>query len=373
MEADSIVTELQNFFSKATLTDWEKIARQEINGKNPFEILSWRGKDDILFLPYYDSGIHADPHFLNSFQLPAASLSSPRNWLNVPMLSAENPETANANALVHLQNGADGILFDLRSVDAPDLNKLTNNIQWEHRHASFFLRYDAQTVNALIAFKIIFPALNNGALFWESIPKKNNYHFYLNGKKNFKSLGVIVNNSSPANEIAEAVFEGVKVIDDFSDVADIPGIFSSICFSLTADASFFETLAKFKALRILWYQVAQSYGLRDYRTQDVFLQARVKDVPDGAYSPHENMLKATFAAIAATLGGCDVLTIENDKQDALFGRWSRNVSAILREESFFQKTADPTAGSWALDAIVNDIAASAWQIFQKKWSEYAAS
>ncbi|HEY9487435.1 MAG TPA: methylmalonyl-CoA mutase family protein, partial [Chryseosolibacter sp.] len=68
----------------------------------------------------------------------------------------------------------------------------------------------------------------------------------------------------------------------------------------------------------------------------------------------------------AVLGGCDALSIEGDHPPSLFPRWSRNVSSILREESFFSNIADPLAGAYALDAITNSIAKSAWELFQEK-------
>ena len=78
MAEHSIEKQLQHFFSKATRGDWEKIAVQEINGKDPFETLSWRGKDDIKFLPYYDA---ADIAGLSQL-IPAQNAQLPHQWLN---------------------------------------------------------------------------------------------------------------------------------------------------------------------------------------------------------------------------------------------------------------------------------------------------
>ena len=372
----SVETDLKKYFSRSAQADWEKIARQELSGENPFEILSWRGKDDILFLPYYDSSKDADLHFIKAFRLPAAKNSQNRTWYNLPAISTRDTVKANAQALDHLNHGADGIIFDLRKPSAQDLNKLMYNIQWPHCYIGFYL--DDNDPDSLYSLTHLIqterePASIHGALFWESIPKRSNYDFYLNGYSNLKALGLLVRASSPATEISEALLAGVKVFEEFSVDAVPQDVFSSICFSLPVDASFLETVSKFKALRMLWFQIAHAYGHTDYRSEDLFIHARVEDVADTSYAPRENMLHGTFAAMAAVIGGCNSLTIESVREDALFTRWSRNVASILREESFLHKVPDPLAGAWAVDSMTNNIAARSWELFQQKWKDHASS
>ena len=376
MEMHSVETDLKKKFPRSDQADWEKIARQELNGGNPFEILSWRGKDDILFLPYYDSSKDADLHFANTFQLPAAQNSQNRTWYNLPVISTQNVEKANTQALDHLTHGADGIMFDLRKLFTPDLNKLMYNIQWPFCYIGFYL--DDDNPDSLYSLTRFIqaeskPASIYGALFWESIPKRSNLDFYLNGNNNLKALGHVVQASSPASEISDALIAGVKLFEEFSAGAHPRNVFSSICFSLAADASFLETVSKFKALRMLWFQIARAYGQTEFRNEDLFIHARVEDVADTSYAPRENMLHATFAAMAAAIGGCNSLTIKSVKEDALFTRWSRNVPSILCEESFLDTVPDPLAGAWAIDAITHNIAARSWELFQQKWRDHAAS
>ena len=370
MADDSIESELQIFFSKSTKADWENIAMQETRGKNPFEKLSWHGKDGILFLPYYDANDTARLPFLNTFNLPAEKKNSARSWISLPPVKCSTTEDSNELALEHLAQGAEGVLFDLRSVSIPDLNKLTNNIQWPSCYIDF---YSDGNPDLLISLSDLIknkfnPATIHGTLFWESIPKRSNFDFYFSECKNFKTLGLIIPGASPAFEVCQALLEGVKAYEAFADSSphQQDTIFRSIGFSLSAEASFAETVSKFKALRILWFQIAQAYGHEDYNYADLYIHAMSLSASDGDFGPHENMLKATYAAVASVLGGCDALSIEGDHPPSLFPRWSRNVSSILREESFFSNIADPLAGAYALDAITNSIAKSAWELFQEK-------
>src|SRR5688500_10702006 len=109
MPEQSIHKVLENFFSKSVKSDWEKIATQEVEKKNPSESLSWSGKDRILFLPYYDAEDVAHLPFPDAFDLPAAvdHPAGPRAWANLPPVTVHDEVTANLSALNHLSFGAD--------------------------------------------------------------------------------------------------------------------------------------------------------------------------------------------------------------------------------------------------------------------------
>jgi methylmalonyl-CoA mutase len=138
---------------------------------------------------------------------------------------------------------------------------------------------------------------------------------------------------------------------------------------MPANALLVETVAKLKALRMLWFQVAKAYGIHDYKPADLHIHVYSARVADGLYGPHENMLKGTFAAIGAVAGGCNSISVESDAHPPFVSRHARNISAILREESFFDSAADPFAGSYAVESITNSIAERAWSMFQEKWQQ----
>jgi methylmalonyl-CoA mutase len=368
MSDKSIGKVLKEFFPKSSKIDWKKIATLETNGKDSLQFLSWRGKDDILFLPYYDAEDVVNLDYLSRFQTPAAknSFSGPRSWVNLPAISVNDEKTANEISLNHLSLGADGILFDLRKHANANLDQLMSKIEWPHCFVAFRANetFFLDPLSSFIKNKFD-PASVSGALFWESIPKKNNLDFYFNYCTHFKALGLIIPHASPAFEMSEALSEGVKTFETLSGKSNPENIFKSISFSLSTDASFVESIAKLKALRMLWFQVAHAYGFNDYKVADLHLHARIEMKMDEKFAPHENMLKGTFASMAAILGGCDSLTVHTNDQ-AIMLRLARNVSAILREESFLNKVADPVDGAYALDAVMNEIAQKAWVLFQLK-------
>ena len=372
MSDKSIDKVLEDFFPKSRKIDWKKIATLEINGKDPFQFLSWRGKDDILFLPYYDAEDVANLDFLSRFQIPSAKNSfsgaGARSWVNLPAIGINDEKAANKISLNHLSQGADGVLFDLRQHPDVNLNHLMDKIEWPYCFVAFQAN-ETSFLDPLSAFiKNKFdPASLSGALFWESIPKKNNLDFYFNYCNNFKALGLVIPHASPTLEISEALWEGMKTFEALSEKSNPENIFKSISFSLSVDSSFVESITKLKALRMLWYQVAHAYSINDYKVSDLHIHATSEVGKHEKFAPHENMLKSTFSAMAAILGGCDSLTIHTNHDQAIMSRLARNVSTILREESFLNKVADPVAGAYALDSIIHEMAQKAWAMFQLKW------
>ena len=184
-----------------------------------------------------------------------------------------------------------------------------------------------------------------------------------------KSLGLTIEAASPTEEVSEALYRGVKLLESISHTIDRKSIFQAICFSLHAEDCFTETIAKLKALRILWFQVARSYGHDDYKLSDLHLHLRCEKKSGQDFRPDE-LVKETFRAMAAIFGGCDSLTLTSSNEP-VSGRLSRNISHILVEETFLGNVADPLAGAYAIDAMVDAIARKAWESFQTKWKHHA--
>ncbi len=72
--------------------------------------------------------------------------------------------------------------------------------------------------------------------------------------------------------------------------------------------------------------------------------------------------------MSAILGGTDSLTVE--PFDAVFRhpdefseRIARNQQLILKEEAYFDKVADPAAGSYYIENLTNLISENAWKLF----------
>jgi methylmalonyl-CoA mutase len=136
--------------------------------------------------------------------------------------------------------------------------------------------------------------------------------------------------------------------------------------SVSADTSFFLQIAKVRAMRLLMIQFAEAYGVKEGNFHLHVRTARWNKFRQDAYN---NIIRSTLEGMAAVLGGCDLLTVEPynihfSEPDAPSRRIARNVHAILREESYLAKVADPAAGTYFIENLTHALAAEAWKLFQ---------
>jgi methylmalonyl-CoA mutase len=91
---------------------------------------------------------------------------------------------------------------------------------------------------------------------------------------------------------------------------------------------------------------------------------------DATLTPNTNMLRATTEAMSAIIGGADALvlhaynsTFENEES---FGkRIARNISTILKEESYLDKVNDSSAGSYYIEHLTFELAQKALLLLQE--------
>lgn len=141
-----------------------------------------------------------------------------------------------------------------------------------------------------------------------------------------------------------------------------------------ASTSYFVEIAKLRALRLLVPQVINAFAQEtgasvDYAPTDLRLQVETSRRSETLYDPHVNLLRTTTEAMAAVLGGCDVLTVRpfdsRQRPSERFGlRIARNVQLILRHEAHFDVVADPAAGSYYVETATHTLAERAWAEFQ---------
>lgn len=368
MAEKTILSLLRETFPAATKEDWKRTAGQEIDGQDPLETLAWKSSGDAAFLPYYDQDDSKAREYLTRFQLSPShqAYSGPGGWASLPTVAVTNAATANTAALKHLNQGADGVLFDLRE-GTHAFEELLASIEWPYCTLSFRISSSdaAAKLYEYISKKQYDVATLNGSLFWDKMPESNITG--LDAQKNIQGMGLWILPSTPAEEISAALLHGVHAVDHLLKRNNLPvnDAIHQVAFSLAAGNNFLLTIAKLKALRLLWFQVAQAYGVRAYTPNMLSVHARSEVWTEEKFQPHANLLSSTTAAFASVLGGCNTLTVfVEDANNSMMNRVARNVSNILREESHVDKVADPLDGSYALEAMVDALAQEAWQKFQ---------
>src|SRR5262249_24044613 len=136
---------------------------------------------------------------------------------------------------------------------------------------------------------------------------------------------------------------------------------------LAADADQFLTMAKFRALRLLWARIEAACGLTP---KPLFISADTAWRMLTQRDPYVNMLRATMAIFAAGLAGANAVTVLPHTlalglPDAFARRVARNIQLVLLEESNLAKVSDPAAGSGGIESLTQELSQTAWSLFQE--------
>ena len=170
-------------------------------------------------------------------------------------------------------------------------------------------------------------------------------------------------------EIAFALAAGVEYIRVLQDRGlDIDTIGRQMVFGFSIGADFFMEIAKFRAARLAWCQVMQSFGGSE-ESQKMRIHARTSRWNKTEVDPWVNMLRVSTEAFSGIAGGVDSLHVgpfdEIFRQpDDFSRRIARNVQIVLKEEGHFDKVVDPAGGCWYVEKITAQLAEKAWKLFQ---------
>lgn len=349
-------------FLASSLADWQDAARQELGETEPMEKLS-HNKGSIKVKPYYDGSTNAQ---LGDFQqLPAINpYYGARSWMNSPRIQVNDEKEANELALTYLQSGADGILFEPVKANLR-FDVLLDQIKPEFCTISFLIHSEhaknAKDFKSWVAKSNDYNTLA-GCLFWEDLSEITFKELKFNSK-NFFPFGLsIPSHENAEDEIVFGLVKAAHFLESISDQHDVEHTLNQFSFSLSIGNDLFLEIAKLKALRNLWYQIQGANGVKEMKP--LHIHARSTAWTTEAFQPHGNMIKSTLAALSSIAGGCDSLTIEPEGTDQTENRIARNVSSVLREESYLSNVADPTAGSYYLDSLIAALSEKAWQKFQ---------
>lgn len=375
MPEPSIHNILEKSFPKSNKEDWLRIASQELMEKKRVENLTWK-VHTLDFAPYYDQSDVANLPYLKKYHYrhPNPTYQYAGGWENLPVIIVFDEKKANEHALHHLAAGADGVLFDVTHCLDCNIDHLLEKIDWHHCSVSFISSGDTKIATKILAYvpqKNYDPSKLTGSIFWKSPP--NLLDIKVIGSPTFKdyhSLGLIIPPSSPIQEISTSLQQAVMVMDTMTDLGmEKESVFKTMSVSLSCDENFFITIAKLRAIRLLWYQLSQAFEI-PHLPEDLHINVSSEKWSDEKFQPHGNMINNTTQALAAVLGGCNSLTLmPEEENNEMMRRMARNVSNILKEESHLDKVADAMAGAYAVENMVHELSQAAWKDFQNKLRE----
>jgi methylmalonyl-CoA mutase len=384
---------LASEFPLATRDDWLKLVRAAHKDR-PFERLISKTYDGIAIEPLYARASGARP---------IAARRGP--WQVMARIDHPDPSAANAEALHELENGATGLTLVFagsaggygyglpgdpqsvaRALEGVRLDAIPIELQTAEP-----ARDAADHIAALVRTRGLAPgavdirfghdAISAHSLtgtlpipFRDLMPRFAEHVGALD-KLGFKGRltaadGRIVHNAggSEAQELAYVLAVAVAYLRALDSAGvSLDAARSMIEFRLTADDEQFLSVAKFRALRLLWARVEQACGLAP---MPAFVSAETAWRMMTRRDPWVNMLRTTIAAFSAGIGDANAIavlpfTAALGLPDRLARRLARNTQLLLLEESNIAKVADPAAGSGGIEDLTEKLCNAAWALFQE--------
>lgn len=169
-------------------------------------------------------------------------------------------------------------------------------------------------------------------------------------------------------ELAALLREGDKLMAYYTEAGLDPGeVNEQLYFRLTCGNSFYVEIAKLRALRLLWANVLEAYGLPEpARIPPIEVSIAPEALVEDTYL---NMIRLTTQAMSAVIGGCDLLflppadLLADEKHPSFTRRIARNVQHLLKAESHFDAVQDPAGGSYYFEKLTETLAERAWKHF----------
>ena len=178
--------------------------------------------------------------------------------------------------------------------------------------------------------------------------------------------------STAVQEVAFTLANGLQYVRAAVERGlDVDSFAPRISFFFNAHNDFIEEVAKFRAARKLWAKLmTERHAPKDPRSVALRFHAQTAGSTLTAQQPENNVVRVAYQAMAAVLGGCQSLHT-NSRDEALALPTEESVKIALRtqqilaHESGVASTADPLAGSYAVEALTLDIEREARALIEK--------
>jgi methylmalonyl-CoA mutase, N-terminal domain len=172
--------------------------------------------------------------------------------------------------------------------------------------------------------------------------------------------------ATPAQEIAFTIADGIEYVRAaVSSGQDVDDFAPRLAFFFVARTTFLEEVAKFRAARRIWAGVMrEEFGAKDPRSLMLRFHTQTAGVQLTAQQPEVNIVRVTVQALAALFGGTQSLhTNSFDEAIALptekAARLAVRTQQVLAHETDLTATADPFAGSYAIESLTDEVESAA--------------
>jgi methylmalonyl-CoA mutase len=397
MTSDTDDLRLAADFAPASYDDWRRLVDGVLKGA-PFEKLAGKTSDGLRIEPIYRRA---------AGRAPIAGRAAAAPWQVMQRIDHPDAAAANTQALHDLENGATGIEvefaggpgargFGVADAAPETLARLFDGVVFDagvpivlhpvlgRENAGENLAnlieaggFDPAKVEVRFNYQALTTMAVRGAAPspWREMTKP--FAGVIRGLigRGFRGPFVLADGravhdagGSEAQELGFTLAIAIGYLRMLEDGGvDLDTARSAITFRLAADADQFLTMAKFRALRLLWARIEEACGLTP---KPIFVAAETAWRMLTQRDPYVNMLRATMATFSAGLAGANAITVLPHTlalglPDPFARRVARNTQLVLLEESNLAKVSDPAAGSGGVETLTRELCEAAWSLFQE--------
>jgi methylmalonyl-CoA mutase len=383
---------LASEFAAASRADWLRRVEAVLKGESFQKRLTGATSDGITVDAIYEQAAGPSAH---------RAVHAP--WTVVQRLDYPDAARANAQALDDLENGANGLAlvfqgsvsgrgFGLTQHDATMIGRALKDVRLDlialrlepgphgRRTAEAFAQwiadepYDPERLDVSFGMDPIGGLAGRGDLAapWGEVTRRIAAAVAALRGQHFRGPFAVADGrvwhdggATEAQELAYALATAVAYLRAL-DVLDDEALGGAVGVTLAADQDMFPTLAKFRAMRLLWNQILSACGLP---TTPLKLHAETSWRMITRRDPYSNILRTAAAVFAAGLGGADSIavlpfSIAQGLPDGFARRVARNTQTLLLQESNLWRVADPASGSGYVEHLTRELAGKAWDLFQ---------
>lgn len=384
-------------FPPVSYETWKAKVDADLKGV-PFEKkLVWRTNEGFSVQPMYRREDIADLKTTGSLpgEFPYVRGTRDNNhWLTRQDILAEDPAEANRQALDVLGKGVNSLGFKVKDPSKATIETLLKGIDVK----AVELNFNTCPRKALDLAKALMEYLTahnlceafRGSINYDPLKRAFRHGAELDAKavaaeavelldivEKAPGLRCLAVNSEVLNnagcfifqELGYALSWGAQWMTLLTEAGVKPSVVANrIKFNMGVSSNYFMELAKFRAARMLWAQIADKYQPIEKADCKMALHATTSRFNQTLYDAHVNLLRSQTEAMSAALAGVDSLTVTPfdtpyKTPDDFSERIARNQQFLLKEESHLDKVADPAGGSYYVETLTVSLAREAWKLF----------
>jgi methylmalonyl-CoA mutase len=388
-------------FPPVSTPEWEQLILRDLKGADYEKKLVWTSPEGIPVRPYYRSGdldklISSDFNPLEfGFKRPAEGKSNA--WLIRQDIEVTDFDQAKDKARYLLSRGVESIGLktdELHTVEAiRDFLKDLPLGEAEFSFEGFMPARILEVLHEMADHGGLDPAKVHGSCQWDLLGDFSLYGSFeveeddaytmladwmLSAERfpGLKIIGVHGRNfhqagATIAQELAYSLAQANEYLAGLTELMVPAGLAASkISFHFAAGSNYFMEIAKFRAARMLWARLLEGYGIEQYVAPPMYIHAETSRWNQTVYDPYVNLLRNTTEAMSSAIAGVDSMTVlpfdyAYEVPTEFAGRIARNQQILLKEEAYFDKVADPPAGSYYIESLTSSIAEVSWKLFQE--------